>query len=56
MAGVGVLCAEQHAQQGRLALAVTADQTNTLAGFDAQIGMVQQRLVAVGEGDLIEVD
>jgi hypothetical protein len=48
-AGVRKRFARDHLQQARLACAVAADERDPLAGFDAQIGVLEERKMAVRE-------
>lgn len=43
-------------EQARLDRAVASDQPDALTGLDHQVGMVEQRDVAVGEGELGELE
>ncbi len=54
--GVGLLAADDQAQQGRLATAVTADHADAFALADADRDAVQDRRRAVGLADRLEVD
>src|SRR5690606_18460844 len=51
LAVVRLGAAIEQAQQRRLAGAVAADQADALAGLDGEVGVVEQRVVAVGQLD-----
>jgi hypothetical protein len=53
-AGVGRQVAGDHLQQAGLAGPVAADEGDALARLDAQVGRVEEREVAEGEGDAVE--
>ena len=48
--------AGNYAKQSRLARAVAADEANPLAGIDLKVDMGQQRLIAVGQRNIIQSD
>ena len=55
-AGVGLLEAGHHLEQGGLAVAVATDDADPLPRRDAEGDLVEQRAHAVGLGDPLEVD
>ena len=52
----GARAALDDAQQARLAGAVAADEADALARLDHQVGVVEERHVAVGEADFGELE
>ncbi|MCY1522209.1 hypothetical protein D9M68_570540 [compost metagenome] len=52
VAVVGLGPAVQQPQQGGLAGAVAADEADALASLDGEIGVIQQRVVAIGQLDV----
>ena len=48
--------AVEQPQQRRLAGAVAADEADALAGLNGEVGVVQQRMVAVGQLDVGKSD
>ncbi|MNI25334.1 hypothetical protein D3C73_789790 [compost metagenome] len=53
---VGDGAAVKQPQQRRLAGAVAADEANALAGLDGEVGVIQQRVVPIGELDVGKSD
>ena len=48
--------AGNYAEQSSLSRAVAADEANPLAGIDLKVDMGQQRLIAVGQRNIIQSD
>jgi len=46
---IGLRAAVQQSEERGLPCAVAADEADALAGLDGEVGMVQQRMVSVGE-------